>query len=306
MHNENRNLRAKMQTCFDLDYPPEKLQIIVSLDAPTDGTDLLIKEYVPRGVRVLCSTPRCGKAVALNRGMAAATGDIILFTDARQTLDHNALRELVANFAEESVGAVSGELVLLDAEGQEASDSVGMYWRYEKVLRVMEGQIHSVPGMTGAIYAIRRELFQPLPPKTVLDDVVIPLRIVLNGKRAVFDPAARAYDRVSLSPELEFEKKRRTLMGNYQLLVEVPKLLAPWRNPIFVQFVSHKVGRLLIPYCLVAFFISNVLLLSGLYRLIFAGQVAFYIVAAAGCWMSHRQSHRAGSQAPALGAERKS
>src|SRR5262249_3030905 len=157
----------------------------------------------------------------------------------------------------------SGELILLDEGGQEASNAVGMYWRYEKALRGMESEIHSVPGTTGAIYAIRRELFVPLPSKAVLDDVMIPLRIVLAGKRAVFDSSARAYDAVTETPEQEYQKKQRTLMGNYDLLVEMPELLAPWRNPIFVQFASHKVGRLIVPYCLAALLFSNVFILRG-------------------------------------------
>jgi cellulose synthase/poly-beta-1,6-N-acetylglucosamine synthase-like glycosyltransferase len=252
-----------MANCLNLDYPPEKLQIIVSLDAPTDGTEIMMREYASKGVEVVSCAARRGKASAVNRGMAQATGEIVIFADARQLFDTRAIRELVANFADNSVGAVSGELVLLDAECREASDGVGLYWRYEKKLRSMESDVHSVPGTTGAIYAIRRSLFEPLPEKTVLDDVMIPMRIVLKGRRALFEPAARAYDTVSASPEVEYEKKVRTLMGNYELIVEMPALLLPWRNPIFVQFFSHKVGRLLIPYCLVGVLISNLFLREG-------------------------------------------
>ena len=281
MHNEFTEAASKLRNCFQLDYPAEKLQIIVSLDAPTDGTDDVMHEFHGR-VEVVSSGVRRGKASALNAGVARANGEIVVFADARQRFDRRAIRELVANFADPSVGAVSGQLILLDDKGREAGDAAGMYWRYEKAIRGMESEIHSVPGATGAIYAIRRELYSPLPPKTVLDDVVVPMRIVLAGKRAIFESAARAYDLSTVSPEVEFERKRRTLMGNYELFFETPGLLLPWRNPIFVQLLSHKAGRLIVPYCLAAMLISNCFLLHGLYSFLFAGQLAWYLLACVG------------------------
>jgi cellulose synthase/poly-beta-1,6-N-acetylglucosamine synthase-like glycosyltransferase len=197
---------------------------------------------------------------------------------------------LVANFADPSVGAASGELVLLDEQGKESSDAIGVYWRYEKRLRAMESDIHSVPGATGAIYAIRRELFVPLSKETILDDVVTPMRIILANKRVVFDPAARAYEVTCRSAKSEYERKTRTLEGNYQLFAQMPLLLVPWHNPIFVQLVSHKLGRLLVPYCLVALLLSNIFLLHGAYLLFFFGQVGWYCLAGVGWLVSTRDS----------------
>jgi biofilm PGA synthesis N-glycosyltransferase PgaC len=292
MHNERNDVRPKMRNCFELDYPADRLQVIVSLDAPTDGTDILVREYAGQGVDIFYSPVRRGKAAALNSGVTMATGEVVLFADARQQFEKGALRELVANFTDKSVGAVSGELILLDEQAREASDAVGAYWRYEKGLRAMESGIHSVPGATGAIYAIRRELFVPLPPETILDDVVIPMRIVLGGKRAIVDPTARAYDVATQSPELEYERKTRTLTGNYQLFVQMPELLVPWRNPIFVQFVSHKLGRLFVPYCLAALFISNLFLLHSFYLVAFVCQALWYVLACAGRLLSIQSSAR--------------
>jgi cellulose synthase/poly-beta-1,6-N-acetylglucosamine synthase-like glycosyltransferase len=299
MRNERTNVRAKMQNCLNLDYPPGKLQVIVSLDASTDGTEALVRDYAGKGVEVVSSPVHRGKAEALNSGVAIATGSIVLFADARQQFGKGAVRELVANFADASVGAVSGELVLLDEQGKESSDAAGAYWRYEKGLRAMESEIHSVPGATGAIYAIRRELFAPLAAGTILDDVVIPMRIVQAGKRVIFEPAARAYEFASQSAKSEYERKVRTLAGNYQLLARMPELLAPWRNPIFVQFLSHKVGRLLVPYCLAALFISNLFLLHGFYLTIMIGQVLWYALAGAGWLASTRDSKVRNATAPA-------
>jgi poly-beta-1,6-N-acetyl-D-glucosamine synthase len=284
MRNERKNVQRKMQNCFELDYPPGKLQVIVSLDAPTDGTEALVREYAGKGVEVVYSPVHRGKAEALNSGMAMATGEIVVFADARQRFEKGAVRELVANFADASVGAVSGELVLLE----EQANAVGAYWRYEKRVRAMESDIHSVPGATGAIYAIRRDLFAPLSPGTILDDVVIPMRVVLAGKRVIFDPAARAYEVTSQSTESEYERKTRTLAGNHQLFAQMPELLAPWRNPIFVQMVSHKLGRLLVPYCLAALLLSNLFLLEGLYVVVLVGQVLWYGLAGAGWLVSSR------------------
>jgi len=290
MHNERKNAGRKIENCFELDYPADKLQVIISLDAPTDGTDDVVRDYASWGVDVVYSPVRKGKAAALNSGVAMATGDILLFADARQRFDKSAVRELVANFADDSVGSVSGELFVLDEEGKEASDAVGAYWRYEKKLRAMESDIHSVPGASGAIYAMRRELFEPLDPDTILDDVVIPMKIVLKGKRSIFDPAARAYDVASQSPELEYDRKTRTLTGNYQLFAHMPQLLVPWRNAIFVQLVSHKLGRLLVPYCLAALVFFNLFLLRGFYRTFFFCQVLWYGLAVSGRLLSTRSS----------------
>jgi cellulose synthase/poly-beta-1,6-N-acetylglucosamine synthase-like glycosyltransferase len=296
MHNEASRVDAKMENCFSLDYPISKVQIIVSLDAPTDGTEQTLEKYQKRGVVVVRSEIRKGKAAAINSSLPHATGDIVLFGDARQKLAPNALRELVANFSDPSVGAVSGELILLDPDGKESKEGVGMYWRYEKALRSMESDILSVPGSTGAIYAIRRELFQPLPVGTILDDVLIPMRIVVGGKRAIFEPAAHAYDQVTQTPTMEYEKKRRTLMGNYELLVRAPELLLPGRNPIFLQFLSHKVGRLIVPWCLLALLISNLFLRHGFYLLSLSGQILFYLFAIAGWFVSRRKEEKAAMQ----------
>lgn len=290
MHNEQNTVERKLRNCFELDYPSTKFQIIVSLDAPTDDTEALVRNYGGERVEIHYSPVHRGKAEALNSGVAMATGEIVVFADARQQFDKQAIRELVANFADPSVGAVSGELVLLDEQGQESSDAVGLYWRYEKGLRAMESDIHSVPGATGAIYAIRRELFVPLLKDTILDDVVTPMRIVLAKMRVIFDAAARAYEVVSENRRSEYERKTRTLEGNYQLFAQMPQLLIPWRNPIFVQLVSHKLGRLIVPYCLGALFISNFFLLSGPYLVFFGGQVLWYVLAGIGWLISTRDS----------------
>ena len=288
-HNEIERIEKKLANCFALAYPKRKLQIIVSLDGPTDGTECAVWKYAAQGVEIVHSKEHRGKASALNRAMRRATGEIVVFADVRQTFDDRAVLELTANFADEEVGAASGELLLIDESGAEAMTDVGLYWRYEKALRAMESDVHSIAGATGAIYAIRRELYEELPEETLIDDVLIPMRIILGGKRTVFDPGARAYDSVACCAQAEYRRKVRTLAGNYQLLIQLPQVVMPWRNPIFVQFLSHKVGRLLVPYALLALFVSNVFLVHGIYVLFFSFQSAWYLSAAAGYLLARRE-----------------
>ncbi len=293
VRNERDTIAGKIENCLDLDYPADRLEIVVSLDGSSDGTDRVVDRLLDRPVgsapcaalRVVGSPRHEGKAAALNRAVAEARGEILVFCDARQRIEPGAVRELVADLRDPSVGAVTGELLLLDDDEHEAADGVGLYWRYEKALRALESRIHSTVGATGALYAVRRELYRPIPEEAILDDVIVPMGAVLAGKRTVFEPRARAHDRVC-PPELEFRRKVRTLAGNFQLLALMPELLKPWRNPVFVQFVSHKVGRLLVPHFLVLLFASNLLLTEGFYLLFLVGQCSFYALAGAGALMS--------------------
>jgi cellulose synthase/poly-beta-1,6-N-acetylglucosamine synthase-like glycosyltransferase len=287
-HNERRTLERKIRNCLALDYPPEKLQVVVSLDGSTDGSAAVAEasRRLHAGLTVIEGSHR-GKASAINRGVAAATGEVLVFCDARQRIEPGALRALLADLGDPAVGAVTGELLLLDDSAREAVDGVGLYWRYEKALRAMESTVHSTLGVTGALYALRRELFVPLPEQTILDDMMVPLRAVLGGRRTVFEPRARAYDGVC-PPDQEFRRKLRTLVGNFQLLRAMPELLDPGRNPVFVQFVSHKLGRLVVPYALVALLVSNLALHSGWYLAFLGCQCAWYLLAAGGALLSRR------------------
>jgi poly-beta-1,6-N-acetyl-D-glucosamine synthase len=289
-HNERKHIEAKLRNCLALEYPKGKLQIIVSLDGPTDGSEYLVWKYASQGVELAYSPHHAGKAVALNRALPRAKGEIVVFADVRQTFSLDAVRQLVANFADDTVGAVSGELLLMDESQREASTEVGLYWRYEKALRAMESEIHSVVGATGAIYAIRRTLYQDLPEDTILDDVLTPLRIVLRGQRTVFEPEAKAYDMVACCAIAEYGRKVRTLCGNYQLLAHLPHAVLPWRNPIFLQFVSHKLGRLFVPWALLTLFITNLFMVRGIYGITFLLQAVWYGFAVAGYFLSKREA----------------
>jgi poly-beta-1,6-N-acetyl-D-glucosamine synthase len=304
--NEAARLPARIENLLALDYPPERLEIIVVSDGSTDGTDRALAFYLadrPGRARVrLIERPAEGKASALNAGVAASSHPILVFADARQRFSRDALRLLVSNFADPSVGAASGELVLdceTDATESSAADGVGAYWRYEKWLRARESDIDSMLGATGAIYAMRRSAWRALPPGTILDDVLAPMRAVLGGWRVVFEARARAFDVTAPDTRAEARRKQRTLAGNWQILGLEPQLLVPFLNRVWVQYWSHKIGRLLVPWALVAIFVSSLLLVreSAVYLLAFLAQAVFYGLALYGAWLEHRRARPAGDPA---------
>lgn len=283
-HNEAARIDSRIRNLLSLDYPRDRLEILIASDGSTDGTDERARTYERPGVRVLAFTPRRGKAAVLNDAVREARGEVVLLADARQRFDASAVRALVATLADPGVGGASGELVV-GSRGRESAlgGGVGFYWRYEKSIRRNESAVDSTVGATGAIVAFRRELFEPIPDDTILDDVLIPMRVTRRGYRVVFDPAARAFDRASASPGHEFARKVRTIAGNFQLLSRERWLLDPRRNRLWLQTLSHKGLRLLCPLFLGTALATNLLLLGRpLYRWTFAGQILFYAAAVAG------------------------
>ena len=237
VRNEEQVLERKVENLLALDYPAERLQLVVVSDGSTDRTEAILHEYAnnPRMNVVLNQFPR-GKASGLNDALELVEGDVVVFTDARQKVEPCALHLLLENLADEQVGCVSGELMLGDPETGETGEGLGVYWRVEKRIRELESASGSVVGATGALYAIRRELLLPLPSETILDDVYLPMQAARRGFRVVFDDRARAWDSADLGAEREFARKVRTLSGNYQLLQLAPWLLTS-ANPIRFEFV---------------------------------------------------------------------
>jgi cellulose synthase/poly-beta-1,6-N-acetylglucosamine synthase-like glycosyltransferase len=250
------------------------LEVVVVSDGSTDRTVELAQRF--EGVRVLESRLGSGKSGALNLGVKHASNDIIVFADARQRYAPNVVAELVALLSDEGVGAVSGELIIEPGIG-DVGEGVGMYWKYEKLIRRHESAAASVIGATGSIYAVRRSLYQPLPPHTLLDDLLIPMRVVLSGHRVLFARSARAYDISSTTTVREFRRKVRTLAGNFQTIAIEPRLLSFTENPLFFQFMSHKIARLAVPYfCLLAL-VTSALASGTAFAVLFWLQVAFYV-----------------------------
>jgi poly-beta-1,6-N-acetyl-D-glucosamine synthase len=287
--NEANALGARIENLLALEYPAD-CQIIVVSDGSTDDTAIVLADYRQQVEAVL--VPAGGKARALNAGVARARHEIVVFADARQVFAPGALQELVAPFRDPGVGVVSGELLFVPADADSTiAEGLGLYWHYEKSIRRAESAIHSTLGATGAIYAIRRSTWTPLPPDTILDDVLTPMRAVLAGYRSVFNGGARAFDRPSSNARAESRRKIRTLAGNFQLVWLEPRLLLPWRNPVWVQFLSHKMGRLLVPYALVLMLVASACLApwSSFYAAAFAAQLVLYAFATYGAWLDEHQ-----------------
>jgi cellulose synthase/poly-beta-1,6-N-acetylglucosamine synthase-like glycosyltransferase len=283
-HNEAHCIGARIENLLSIDYPRDRVQIIIGSDGSTDATVDKAREYEKYGVRVRAFRENRGKPAVLNAVIPTARGEIVVLTDARQRFEPGAVRALIENFADPAIGGASGELVLETNESTRAGgQGTAMYWRYEKFIRSTEGQADSTVGATGAIYAIRRELFEPIPDDTILDDVVIPLRIVRRGYRVVFEPRARALDTASATAHQEFVRKSRTIAGTFQLFARETWLLIPWRNRIWFETISHKALRLMLPVLHGALLVANVGLSEGwFYQTMLFGQVAFYAAAFVG------------------------
>jgi poly-beta-1,6-N-acetyl-D-glucosamine synthase len=276
VRNEEAVLARKLENLLSLDYLQDRFDMVVVSDGSTDRTPAILAGFEQRGrVRALIKPEPQGKAAGLNDAMQLVTSELVLFTDARQPIEHGALRCLVENFADTEVGAASGQLMLGDPGSGEAIKGMGVYWHIETKIRELESASGSVVGATGAIYCARRRLCSPLPAGTILDDVLLPMQIVREGARVVFDSRAHAWDSPDLGQRLEFVRKVRTLNGNYQLLQLAPWLLSA-KNPIRFEFISHKLLRLMVPFALLASLMASLFVPQPFYRGALAVQIVFY------------------------------
>jgi poly-beta-1,6-N-acetyl-D-glucosamine synthase len=275
-YREAGTIARKLESLAQQRYPAELVDVVVACDGSDDGTPEAAQKaaaaHLAGRAQVLVLSERGGKPAALNAAARVAAGEVLVLTDARQPLSDNAIEALVEDLGDPAVGVAGGELVL----GGDAP--AGAYWKYEALLRKWEGRAGSTVGVSGALYAIRRELWEPMPDETILDDVLQPMRARLRGRRVVFEPAARAFDTAAESKR-EFQRKVRTLSGNFQLLALLPGILSPLRNPSWFDFVSHKLFRLFVPYALVAAFVASALLPGNLSIALVLAQLAGYALA---------------------------
>lgn len=288
IYNEARRIRQRLENLATSDYPADRLEFIVVSDGSTDDSAEEVSKLRDARILWIPLPTRGGKALGLNAGVTAASGEVIVFADARQTFAPKTVRDLVCALHRPGVDAVSGELEIApSAEG--IGQGIDAYWRLERFLRKCEAMVDSCIGCTGAVYAIRRANFTPLPADTILDDVVIPMQIAVRGSRIGFCPQAKAFDPQPLAPEVEARRKRRTLAGNYQMLFRYPDWLLPWHNRLWWQLIAHKYLRIFAPALLVAAFVSNLFLLAHpFYRLTAILQCTFYGLALAGHFLKAR------------------
>ena len=270
-------IRARVADILATAYPAGRVQVVVALDAVRGRcTAADLADLAPQ-VNVVCGDAPGGKAASLNAGVRAATGEILVFADTAQRFEQDAIPALVAALVDERLGAVSGMLELPGANGRR--NAVEQYWRFERWLRHWEARVHSCAGVTGAIYAMRRKLWEPLPAGLILDDLFTPMRLVLGGWRVGFTEQAVAHDVRRFAAGQEYRRKVRTLTGVIQVCAWLPGVLNPFRNPIWLQFVFHKLLRLLTPY------FAALLALSGVWtvvRLVATSAVGLPVLSFAG------------------------
>ena len=300
VHNGAKLLRPKISHLLNLDYPAV-VEVLVVSDGSDDGTDQVLESISdPRLVKIICPEHR-GKANALNHAISRANGEILVFVDIRPRLEPNALRQIVSNFADPSIGCVAGELCLRIADHDAGTQAVSsLYWRYEQEIRKCESLVDSPVGVYGGVYAVRRALATSIPAGLILDDMYQPLSIVRGGSRSVIDDRARVWDIWPKTSAAEFQRKVRTLAGNYQLVQKAPWLLGQ-TNRLRFQLISHKLVRLAVPFFLLLLLLASFFLRgSQFYGAIFVGQLIFYGVALLGLVWDARILRRIAAPASAL------
>jgi cellulose synthase/poly-beta-1,6-N-acetylglucosamine synthase-like glycosyltransferase len=304
-YNEQAIIAEKIENSLALDYPPERLQILVTADGSDDRTPDIVRTYAGRGVELSYNPPRRGKMAAINRAIPRVRGEIILFSDANNMYEASVLYELVAPFADPTVGAVTGAKSIVRGDGV-LGESEGLYWQYESFIKKQETQLGCCTGVAGEILAIRRDLFEPPPDSVINDDFYIAMRLAQRGYRIIYTPQARSWERVSFSAQDEITRRARIVAGRYQAITLAPKLL-PWQRPLIVwQVVSHKFLRPLVPFAMAGALLANLIavirpLRSKKYLLLYLAppfnwiillfQLLFYGLA----WLGNHQPERKGT-----------
>jgi len=291
-YNEEQVIASRIENALALDYPADRLEVVVASDGSSDATAQIVSAFKDRRIRLLQSPLRRGKATVLNAAFRHVRGDIVLLSDANTFTDRSALRRLVRWFENPRVGIVCGQLVLTDpATGRNVD---GLYWRYETFLKRCEGRLGGLLGANGAIYAIRRSSFAGIWNDTIVDDFVIPLVTRLrSGCEIVYDEDAVAYEETPHDFSTEFSRRSRIGAGGFQSIIRLRGLLNPSQGWTTFTFVSHKVLRWLCPFLLIAAFVTNLALINvPLYQLTMTVQALGYGLALLGLATGTRAGFR--------------
>jgi biofilm PGA synthesis N-glycosyltransferase PgaC len=295
-YNEEAVIADKLENSLALNYPADRLEIIVVSDGSTDRTPQLVEQYAGRhrGRRIvsLHQPERRGKPAAANRAATVATGDIIVFSDANSMYNPDSIALMVRHFADPAVGCVAGEKRIREVAGERVSHQAGLYWRYESFLKKMDSAVWSVVGAAGEIMAVRRAVFTPPEPDSFIEDFILSMRIAGQGYRVIYEPAAISLEEAPAADADEFERKARIAAGGFQSIVRLRGLLHPRHGLLAFQYISHRVLRwAVVPLLLPLLVGLNLLLLPSrpvLYGLTLLGQALLYGAAALGMLLRDR------------------
>lgn len=286
-YNEERIIEQKINNCLEIDYPKDKFEAIIVSDGSTDKTNNIVRHYENSGIiKLITYKHRSGKTGVLNKTIPHAKGEIILLSDANTLYRRDAVRKLVRHFTDKAIGCVCGRLEIKRPHGSTSQDN--LYWKYETLLKYLENKLGGVLGANGGIYAIRKELFTPIPNTTIIDDFVIPMKIKEIGYKVIYDHEAIATEETAIDNRAEFGRRIRIGAGNFQSIALTKKLLNPRRGFVAFSFWSHKIIRWLVPFFMIFTFISNLSIimevqsLATFYGFTFVLQIAFYTMALIG------------------------
>lgn len=282
-YNEEKNIVAKLEQTLSLDYPRDKLEIIVASDGSTDRTDEIVEGFADRGVRLIRVEGRVGKTETQNRAVMQASGDVVIFSDATTRYERSAVRNLVRNYADSTVGAVSGRYEYFNPTGGAIGVGSILFWKYENFVKTLQTNIKTITGCCGCIYSVRRAAYQPLPAD-IISDLVEPLKVLEKGYRIVFEPEAIAFEETTDRTREEFRMRVRVVTRGMRGILYMKKLFNPLRYTfVSFQLFSHKVLRWFIPLFLLFALVSNVFLIGRpFYDATLALQLTFYALALLG------------------------
>jgi biofilm PGA synthesis N-glycosyltransferase PgaC len=283
-YNEEKIIREKIENDLKLDYPKNKIEIIIVSDGSSDSTPSIVNEYSNKDIIGLHNSQRLGKTSALNRAIIKAKNEILIFSDANSMFRPDAIKKLVRHFFDDSIGGVSGRKVVLQNKQRNASIGDNLYWNYESTLKQAESDFDSIPTADGEIFALRKSLYQPIDPKIINDDMAITFNILSQGKRVIYDKTAVTEEEASITLKDDFNVKSRMVYGGLQLIKQYKKELNPFTSFYGLQFFFHKTLRYLMWLLLGIIFISNASLIQQniFYQIFFKLQILFYAFAIIG------------------------
>ncbi len=294
-YNEERDIRAKLENTLLIDYPKEKLEVLVASDCSTDRTDEIVKEFAASGVKLHRQAERFGKTMAQNAAVERATGEIILFSDATTDYAPDVLKQMLPNFADQSIGCVAGRLIYVDESRSGIGKGARSYWSYETFLKRSESRACSLIGASGCLYAVRRVAYRPMYAEAC-SDFLICTKIYEQNLRSIYEPNAVCMEETNRQTDKEFKMRVRVISQTFTDLWRNRGMLNPLKSGFFaVELVSHKLLRYAVPLFLILIFISSSILafLSNLFALALAVQIIFYLTAFAG-WLLERSGKNIG------------